>query len=159
MSSIWLRGLYSKDIVGFEAICFQWFLLQWCNKSNLMITSAFTHKTCHNMAELGRHQADANQFCILWHADGYTHDDVIKWKHCPRCWSLVRGIHRSPVNSLYKGKWRWPFMFSLLCTWINGWVNNWDSSDLRRHRAHYDITAMIYTAESHCAMCNTNKKQ
>ena len=27
------------------------------------------------------------------------HDDVIKWKHFPRYWFFVRGIHRSPVNS------------------------------------------------------------
>ena len=26
------------------------------------------------------------------------HDDVIKWKHFPRYWQFVRGIHRSPVN-------------------------------------------------------------
>ena len=26
-----------------------------------------------------------------------THDDVIKWKHIPRYWPFVRGIHRSPV--------------------------------------------------------------
>ena len=25
-----------------------------------------------------------------------AHDDVIKWKHSPRCWPFVRGIHRSP---------------------------------------------------------------
>ena len=25
------------------------------------------------------------------------HDDVIKWKHFPRYWPFVRGIHRSPV--------------------------------------------------------------
>ena len=27
------------------------------------------------------------------------HDDAIKWKHFPRYWPFVRGIHRSPVNS------------------------------------------------------------
>ena len=27
------------------------------------------------------------------------HDDVMKWKHFPRYWPFVRGIHRSPVNS------------------------------------------------------------
>ena len=32
------------------------------------------------------------------------HDDVIKWKHFPRNWPFVRGIHRSPVNSPYKGQ-------------------------------------------------------
>ena len=29
-------------------------------------------------------------------------DDVIKWKHFPRNWPFVRGIHRSPVNSCTK---------------------------------------------------------
>ena len=28
----------------------------------------------------------------------WSHDDVIKWKHLPRYWPVVRGIHRSPVN-------------------------------------------------------------
>ena len=27
------------------------------------------------------------------------HYDVIKWKHFPRYWPFVRGIHRSPVDS------------------------------------------------------------
>ena len=26
----------------------------------------------------------------------FYHDDVIKWKHFPRYWPFVRGIHRSP---------------------------------------------------------------
>ena len=30
------------------------------------------------------------------------HGDVIKWKHFPRYWQFVRGIHRSPVNSPHK---------------------------------------------------------
>ena len=25
----------------------------------------------------------------------WSHDDVIKWKHFPRYWPFVRGIHRS----------------------------------------------------------------
>ena len=41
------------------------------------------------------------------------HDDVIKWKHFPRYWPFVRGIHRSPVNSPHKGQWRGALMFSL----------------------------------------------
>ena len=34
-------------------------------------------------------------------------------------------------------------MFSLICAWINGWVNNCEVGDLRRHRAHYDIIVMV----------------
>ena len=72
----------------------------------------------------------------------YIHDDVIKWKHFPRYWPFVRGIHRSPVNSHHKGQWRGALMFSLTCTRINGWVNNGEPGDLRRHLAHYDVTVM-----------------
>ena len=63
------------------------------------------------------------------------HDDVIKWKHFPRYWPFVRGIHRSPVNSPHKGQWRGALMFSLIRVWINGWVNNREAGDLRRYRA------------------------
>ena len=71
-----------------------------------------------------------------------AHDDVIKWKHFPRYWPFVRGIHRSPVNSLHKGQWRGVLMFSLICTWINGRVNNREAGNLRRYHAHYDVTVM-----------------
>ena len=68
-----------------------------------------------------------------------NHDDVIKCKHFPRYWPFVRGIHRSPVNSPHKGQWRGVLMFSLICLWLNGWKNNREAGDLRRHRAHYDV--------------------
>ena len=71
-----------------------------------------------------------------------SHDDVIKWKHFPRYWPFVRGIHRSPVNSSHKGQWRGALMFSLICVWINGWVNNREAGDLRRYHVHYDVTVM-----------------
>ena len=72
----------------------------------------------------------------------HEHDDVIKWKHFPRNWPLVRGIHRSPVNSPHKGQWRGALMFSLICVWINGSVNNREAGDLRRYRDHYDAIVM-----------------
>ena len=48
----------------------------------------------------------------------------------------------SPVNSPDKGQWRGALIFSLVCAWINGWVNNREACDLRRNRAHYDVTVM-----------------
>ena len=33
-------------------------------------------------------------------------------------------------------------MFFFICAWINGWENNRKAGDLRRHRAHYDVTVM-----------------
>ena len=58
---------------------------------------------------------------------------------------FVRGIHRWPVDSPHKGKWRGALMSSLIClscAWTNGWTNNRDAGDLRRHRVHYDVTVM-----------------
>ena len=76
------------------------------------------------------------------------HDDVIKWKHFPRNWPFVRGIHRSPVNSPHKGQWRGALRFSLICVWINDWVNNREAGDLRRYHAHYDVIVMWPSANS-----------
>ena len=73
-----------------------------------------------------------------------NHDDVIKWSYFPRYWPFVRGIHRSPVNSPHKGQWRGALMFSLICIWINGWVNNRQAGDLRRYSTHYDVIVMTY---------------
>ena len=70
-------------------------------------------------------------------------DDVVKWKHFPRYWPFVRGIHRSPVNAPHKGQWRGALMRSLICVWVNAWVNNRDAGELRRYRAHYDVTVMM----------------
>ena len=73
------------------------------------------------------------------------------WRHQMeiflRHWPFVRGIHRSPVNSPRKGQWHRALMFSMICVWINGCVNNHEAGDLRRHRTHYDVTVM-YMASS-----------
>ena len=79
----------------------------------------------------------------------HCHDDVIKWKHSPRYWHFVRGIHRSPVNSPHKGQWRGALMFSLICAWINYRINNLEAGDLRRHHTHYDFIVMLCWAETH----------
>ena len=56
------------------------------------------------------------------------YDGVIKWKHFPRYWPFVRGIHRSSVNYAHKDQWRG--------------VNNSEADDLRRYRAHFDVIVM-----------------
>ena len=43
---------------------------------------------------------------------------------------------------MHKGQWRRALMFSLICTWINGWVNNGEAGDLRLYQGHYDVTVM-----------------
>ena len=55
----------------------------------------------------------------------------------------VRGNHRSPVNSPHQGQWRGALLFSSICAWINNWINNRGVGDLRRHRAHHNVTVML----------------
>ena len=69
------------------------------------------------------------------------HDDVIKWKHFPRYWPFVWGIHQSPVNSPPKDQWRGALMFSFFDLGLNkhlskqwwGWWFETPSHSLWRH--------------------------
>ena len=40
----------------------------------------------------------------------------------------------------HKGQWLGAVMFSLICAWTTGWINNRIAVDLRRHLAHDDVT-------------------
>ena len=51
-------------------------------------------------------------------------------------------------NSPHKGQWRGALIFSLICVWIKGWVNDREAGDLRRYRAHYDVTVINYCYHS-----------
>ena len=68
------------------------------------------------------------------------------WRHQMKTFSallaLCAGNSPVPVNSPHKGQLRGALMFSLMCVWINGWVNNREAGDLRRHRGHYDVNVM-----------------
>ena len=102
---------------------------------------------------VGRHKCGILD-CTIMHIAGVPslvpkqfecpYHDVIKWKHFPRYWPFVRGIHRCPLNSPHKGQWRGALMFTLICVRINGWVNNCETGDLRRNRAHDDVIVMKY---------------
>ena len=75
------------------------------------------------------------------------HDDVIKWKHFPRYWSFVWGIHWSPVNSPHKGQWRRALMFSLICG-LNkrlskqSW-SRWFETPSRSSWRHCNVRALV----------------
>ena len=78
-----------------------------------------------------------------------SHDDVMKWKDYPRYWPFVRVIHRSQVDSPHRGQLRGTLMLSLICPWTNGWINNRDAGDLRRHRAHYNVAVIRLCFQAH----------
>ena len=84
----------------------------------------------------------------LFEKEYSRHDNIIKWEHFLRYWPFMWGIHRSPGNSPHKGQWRGALMFSLICDWINGSVNDRYASDLICHRAHYNVIVMSNSVHS-----------
>ena len=122
----------SKEI---SSLCITAFL-----RGNSPVTGGFPHKRPVMGKEFSCHdEGNKIQSGLVLRP---IHDDVIKWRHFPRFWPFVRGIHRSPVNSPHKGQRRGALMFSLFCVWINGWVNNCEAGELRGYRSHYDVTVM-----------------
>ena len=99
-------------------------------------------KLCHvHMETVEGHIVSDSSAC-----NNSLHDDVIKWKRFPRYWPLCGEFpgHRwipsqRPVTQ--------SFDVSFICAWIDGWVNNRNAGDLRRHCAHHDITVMNVTLE------------
>ena len=82
---------------------------------------------------------------ISWRSTHHLHIYFLFswWRHqmeiCSASLAFGRGIHRW-LRGIHR--WLGALMFSLICAWTNGWVNNQDAGDLRRHRAHYDVTVM-----------------
>ena len=62
------------------------------------------------------------------------------WRHQMETFSALLAI--CTANSPHKGQWRGALMFSLICAWINGWVNNREAGDLRRYRTHCVVIVM-----------------
>ena len=74
------------------------------------------------------------------------------WRHQMGTFSALPALC---AENPHKGLWRGALIFSLKCVWINSWVNNRGAGDLRRHRAHYDVSVMIfhYRTVSPAGMC------
>ena len=88
------------------------------------------------------------------------HNDVIKWKHVPRYWPCVRGIHRSPVNSPHTGQWRGALMFSLICA-LNKRLSKqswcwWSETPSRSLWRHCNVSVLrLVTVVAWRHYCNT----
>ena len=69
------------------------------------------------------------------------------WRHQMETFSMSLAFcaGNSPVTGEFPAQKAsnmelWSFS---ICAWINGWVNSPEAGDLRRHRAHYDVTVML----------------
>ena len=84
-----------------------------------------------------------------WHVDvmwkRFSHS---WWRHQKEKFSALLAIRAG--NSPATGKFpaqrpvTGALTFSFICAWITGWVNSREAGDLRRHRAHDDVTVMCW---------------
>ena len=144
---LWLSYIHPIAVYQF---CYRYvFFFQWPFLAELLMCNTDYDAVGQMFMKglLNREETEAYKFSLSQPGQWNHHDDVIKWKHFPRHWPFVRGIHRGPA--LHKGQWRGALVLFLICAWTNGWVNNRDAGDLGRHRAHYDVTVMILLYHHH----------
>ena len=72
--------------------------------------------------------------------------------------AICAGNSPVPVNSPHKGQWRGALMFSLICVWINGWVNNGEAGDMRRYLVYCDVIVMTHVLSEPCWSSNNLRK-
>ena len=68
------------------------------------------------------------------------------WCHQMETFSVLLALceENPPITAGFphKGQWRRRLIFFSICAGTNSWPSNWDSGDLRRHRAHYGGTVI-----------------
>ena len=121
-------------------ITYEIYLLK--NRNRCHISWALVTYTHYNDAKISVVASQITSLTIIY-TTVYSGTDQRKHQSSASL-AFARGIHRWPVNSPHKGQWRGALMFSSICAWINGWVNNREAGDLRRHRGHNDVTVMFY---------------
>ena len=132
----------------------------WCIQvSNNVETEGGTRKTCGGNDTMFLRN-DIRYIALPWPLNQATISIHLRFRTCSG-WVIVCSWWRHQMETFsallvlcarnsrvtgefpwHKGQWRGHLMFSLICAWTNGWVNNRDADDLRRHRAHYDIAVM-----------------
>ena len=80
----------------------QWYTHKHCCIKEYLKGSVMKCKLHFLMADILLRQ-------ISYTAQIAYHDQVVKWKHFPHCWSFVRGIHQSLMDSPHKGQWHMSF--------------------------------------------------
>ena len=153
-SKILEKGVFFK----LEYECGKRFAWEWglsLNSSlNLLIRSrilAVMNRNCWYCVKI---EVNHNWVCVVgcWHQQPCVltrlwQRGVATWRrHQMETFSVLLALCAG--KSLFTGEFpsqrpvTRSFDFSFICAWLNGWVNNLEAGDLRRHRAHYDVIVM-----------------
>ena len=118
---------------------------------HVILSFSYTSISCHQSYSLSINSKDFSQnkikiiLCCMWHSQNRNFllerdtcylgssqlsDAFAWWRHQMKKKSALLALTEASGAEL------WFFILA----WTNGWVNNRNTSDLRRHRAHYDVT-------------------
>ena len=115
---------------------------RFCHSLNLL-HSIHDHVITRPLCKPHRGRQNRHQFAYhISHAFSWTKFIMMTLsnENIFRVTGLLCGEFIGPPQ---KGQGRGALMFSLICTWINSWVNNPEAGDLRCHRAHCDVSVMF----------------
>ena len=103
------------------------------------------HNTTIDTAVHGIHSHSWKQHDMMTSSNGKKKKkkDIIKWEHFRVTGPLCREFTGHRWIPLTKASDAELWCFLRFAAWMNGWVNNREAGDLRRHHSHYDIIVMV----------------
>ena len=126
----------TKQVGVFWNIMKEWWICHIISISRLHVVHIEPHHAVSSFAKWGCFRVINSLWFWL------IQDDVIKWIFSASL-ALCEGNPPAPVEFHYKGQWRRILMFTLICARTNDLANNRNAGELRRHRAHHDVTVML----------------
>ena len=100
-----------------------------CNEQRSLINNGYSTLNCKYFLLIMMMSSNGYIFCVTGHLCG----EFTGHQWIPRTKASDAEL--------------WCFILSV--PWINGWVNNGEAGDLRRHHAHYDVTVMACSQWEH----------
>ena len=94
----------------------------WMSSEYILLRECNNWEHCKNGSSIPGDYLISFRYNVAW------------WRHQMETFSVLLTLSvgnspvtgESPVNSPHKDQWRGALVFSLICAWINGWVNNLD---------------------------------
>ena len=115
---------------------------KYLGKNGVVEKKCFHHLDVHSLSPV----SDIDVMHVIFIYIYISCDFIAWWRHQMETLTALLAVcaGNSPVTGEFprQGQWREALVFSLICAWLNGWVNNREAGDLGRHRAHYDVTVM-----------------
>ena len=145
------RWLIMRDLCNMAIITYMWWNV-WKINSCLKFGKRFIKTRWHAVCGENWNYSLSRE---VWSGLAMIHDEENPLGFCFMMMSSNGNIFRVTGHlcgefagprfySPHKGQWRGALMFSLICARINGRVNNGETGDFGRHRAHYDAISPTY---------------